>query len=354
MDFKEIVYARKIPAGRDFVLVGDIGGTNTTLAVLREHNKKAELLVSFHYQSQEITNFTLVVKEVLEHIHKKYSLGVSRACFAAAGLVSPDRLRCNLTNVNWGVNATEIQKKTDLPVVILINDFEAIGYGIGTVGKKSISTVKKGVARPKKPKVILGAGTGLGKSIMLWNSQLKRYRPLPSEGGHADAVIENKKELQLAEFIKKRNKCEKVEWEHLLSGRGIQNIYHFLLKNKTYTNTKYTHKIRKSRYDPALIAQYHHNDKRCKDTMGIFVRLYARCAKNFALETLALGGVYLAGGIAAGNLELFKHQTFKNEFCLSGTQAALLANIPVYVITDYKISLYGTAVAIQLHKKGAI
>ena len=84
-------------------------------------------------------------------------------------------------------------------------------------------------------------------------------------------------------------------------------------------------------------------DQHCWNTFQLYTTIYARCAKNFALDALALGGVYLAGGIAAKNLQLFEEPSFMQEFTDCGKQKEILKQIPIYVITDYNVSLYGAA-----------
>ena len=76
--------------------------------------------------------------------------------------------------------------------------------------------------------------------------------------------------------------------------------------------------------------------------------MYARFAKTFALDALATGGLYIAGGIAAHNVPLFESETFINEFLSCGKQKVLLSMIPIYVIADYNVSLYGAAEFMRL------
>ena len=109
--------------------------------------------------------------------------------------------------------------------------------------------------------------------------------------------------------------------------------------------------IQKSYYDPALISTFQ-QDPHCKATLDIFLRFYARCAQNLALDTMALGGVYLAGGIIAKNLLLFKRKAFIDEFILNHRMKKVLEQIPIFAITDYNVSLYGAAHALQLYLQG--
>jgi glucokinase len=76
---------------------------------------------------------------------------------------------------------------------------------------------------------------------------------------------------------------------------------------------------------------------------------YARCAKNIALDTLAMGGIYIAGGIAAKNKEIFQTEEFIQSFEASLKRSDVLKQIPIYLIVNYDVSLYGACLAAMYH-----
>lgn len=353
--FKEKKHINKTPLTGTFLLVADIGGTNSTFALVQIKKEKPVLLVTFQGKSSSIKNSAHVVKQMVAHIKKEYGVKLLHACFAVAGVVSEKKDYGLLTNVPLYFDAHEIKKETGLQSVFIINDFEANGYAIDIVPKNSITVIKFRKNIPKrKNKALLGAGTGLGKSILIWNKNLKQHIPSASEGGHADFSVQNQQELKLVDFIKKiRNIPKKIpiEWEDVLSGSGLQNIYRYLDSIKHYKQTIYQKEIKRNTYEPYLISCYRMKDTQCHDTFELFTKFYARAAKNFALDSLALAGIYFTGGIAAGNPDIFKTNTFWNEFTNTRKQKKLLALIPIYVLTDTKIGLYGTAIYALFHKK---
>jgi len=77
----------------------------------------------------------------------------------------------------------------------------------------------------------------------------------------------------------------------------------------------------------------------------LFTLFYARCAKNFALNTLATGGLYIAGGIASKNKKIFTSKIFKDEFENAYRRADVLKSIPISIIVNYNVSLYGACFA---------
>ena len=134
---------------------------------------------------------------------------------------------------------------------------------------------------------------------------------------------------------------ETVTWEDILSGKGISTIYKFLLESNL--DFVVHDDIVKSNYEAKIIASHKETDACAGETFKWFARFYGRCAKNFALEVLALGGVYIAGGIAAKNPDIFRGELFLSEFLNNEKMKFLLEKIPIYVVVDYNVSLYGAA-----------
>jgi len=342
MKFKKSVYGEPVCGQGSFFLVGNIGGTNARFALAQVRDSGFSLIALFQGDSKQISRFHLAVDQILSTIKNDYDIVVSQACFAVAGLVSQGRDYCRMTNLSWDIDTKLLIEQTSLVSVVLLNDFEAVGYGIEGLSEyelQSLTPTKKtfGIAN----KAIIGAGTGLGKSVLIWNELQKEYVVVATEGGSADFPAYDSEELALISFIRRSQVgSQDVCFEHLLSGRGIQNIYKFLCEEKKVASSC-EKKIRESNCDPKVIAACQADDLCCKKTFEYFVTFYGRCARNFALETLALGGVYIAGGIALSNLDLFRSGSFLSEFYRNQTFRSMLQNIPVSIITSPHVELYG-------------
>ena len=89
-----------------------------------------------------------------------------------------------------------------------------------------------------------------------------------------------------------------------------------------------------------MISKYRKIDKTCKEAFRIFKIIYARFARNVAIDSVARGGVYIAGGIAPRNKEIFDRE-FVKAFEDNYKLAYLLKKIPVYLITNYDAGLLG-------------
>jgi len=326
-----------------FILCGDIGGTNTALGIFGVKSSFAELLISFHFKSAELKGLHEAVNEALIEA-KNNGIKITKACFALPGVLSSGRKSAKITNIKWNVSEKELLNKTMLKSIILLNDFEAIGYWINIKNRRSMIKIKKGNKIPKAAIIVIGAGTGLGKTALIYDSQNKMHRPHPSEAGHSDFPVESRLEFELLEFIKKRKKLMHVSYEDVLSGHGLTNIYLFLRKMKRFKETRYTEEIDKCKGLPETISKYRKADKTCRAVFEIFKSFYARFARNSAIDALAYGGVYIAGGIAQKNSSIFDAK-FVKSFEDNPKFRSTLRKIPIYLISENKVGLLGAGFA---------
>jgi glucokinase len=77
--------------------------------------------------------------------------------------------------------------------------------------------------------------------------------------------------------------------------------------------------------------------------MEIFTSIYGAVAGNVALTTLAIGGVYVGGGIAPKIKEKLEDGTFMRAFVDKGRLTGLMKTIPVRVILNERTALLGAA-----------
>lgn len=324
---------------KSFVIGADIGATKSNIAVFGV-NKKLELIFHYKFYSSSLKGIIEPLKVVLDYTRKEYKIKISNCCLAVAGPIV-NGVNKKLTNQPWGVNPKEVIKKTSLKKVRLLNDFEAIGYGIELLEEKDLIELKKGKQIKNATRALIGAGTGLGEGILKFEND--SYIPMPSEGGHTDFAQYNKEEFKLAEFLKEKvTKGKPIDYEEVLSGRGLLNLYNFYRKLSKITRLIDKASIKEK---PPLISKNSNKDPACKKAMELFIRFYARASKNLALTTLPLGGLYIGGGIAPYIISQLKNSDFTKEFTNIAPPdlRKLLQQIPVYIIKRYDVSVYGAA-----------
>ncbi|PIN81746.1 hypothetical protein COV13_00305 [Candidatus Woesearchaeota archaeon CG10_big_fil_rev_8_21_14_0_10_32_9] len=330
------------------ILALDVGGTITQVGVIGiiEQKNEQELLYSTEVWSEKIQISNFVV-ELVEHVETNLSIKISTVAIAVAATLNSERNFVNSIRNKIKINSKELEKKIRKRV-FLLNDFEALGYSINILDKNNLKTIIKGTEIKHAPKILIGAGTGLGKSILFFDKKTKLYIPLPSEGCDADYSCQDNIEQELCKFITKG--ARRLRQEEVVSGRGLQTIYQFLTEHKKYTQdlkqNKFYEEIKKSKYDSVLITKYKNKDPISRKTYRLFSTFYARLIKNFALETLSSGGIYLAGGIAIRNPEILGKE-FKDEIKKLSKSQKFIKQYPIHLITDKKISLIGAAIYAQ-------
>jgi glucokinase len=321
------------------ILAGDIGGTNTRLALVEATSGELKILAERTFPSRERTSLEVAIDEFLT-LHR---CDLTRASFGIAGPVRNGR--CEATNLPWVVDSKTVAKRLRLKRVGLINDLEANAYGIAALQSTDFVILNKGARNAKGNRAIISAGTGLGEAGMYWDGQV--HRPFPSEGGHADFAPRNHLEIELLNYLMSRYR--RVSYERLVSGPGLVNIYQFL--RDTGKGEEPPWLAEEMRHgDPAPIISQHAMDGKsplCLHALELFVSLYGAEAGNLALKIMATGGVYLGGGIApkivSNSNSKLKGSEFMNAFTAKGRMKPLLQDIPVRVIMNPKTALLGAA-----------
>jgi glucokinase len=334
----------------EFVLGADVGGTTTNIAIGGIIHNNVELLFSLNFETKNLSSFLPALQQTLSFAKDEYGIELLVGCIGAAGIVSEDHSFVDLTNIPWNIDTKKILKNVSLTSLFILNDFQVLGYSLNTVDLTDETEIipirKTNEDYLKKPRVLLGPGTGLGKTVLRYDSKNELYHAFESEGGHVDIPVYNAFELELIESIRqKKHPCYPVTYEDVLSGSGLVHIYSYLRSKKMFDNSKYAELIDHAEDKPALISKYRVKDEYCKETFRLFRRFFARCAKNLALDTLSYGGVFIAGGIAVKNKEIFLSKEFDTEFNQNFMQSEFLKKVPLCLVSNYYLSLQGACFA---------
>lgn len=333
------------------VLAGDIGGTNTNLALLGEKAGDFCILFDRHYKTKAEASFAEPFGRFLEEAEAALpGLRPSRCCISGAGPVVEGRIE-QLTNAPWGIDGPALERAFGLPTRV-INDFTAISYGVCLLDPdkpEQLTCLAHGDGSRPRPdegvKVVVGAGTGLGVGFL---TRIKgRMEAFPSEGGHVTLPVYDEESRDFQRWLE--GKCEFVPGaEAAVSGMGISNIFSFLAEREGSSLSAAARAVLAAPEEkrPALVSAQAESDPVCGRTMDMFVKLYARVASDFAAAFIPTGGLYLAGGIASKNEARFTEgRRFMAMFERSYREhiRAILAKTPVMIVKDYAISLYGAA-----------
>jgi len=321
------------------ILAADIGGTKTLFQLSTE---QGDVVLEKEYVSQQFASFDLILAAFLDQDKIKTSQ-ISSACFAVAGPVS--NRDANVTNLPWTLNADDLANQFKLQHVHLCNDFEAVAHGISCLTDEDIYTLQEGDEDLHAPRAIIGAGTGLGQALLLPDGD--NWKVVATEGGHTDFAPTDRQQTLLLEHLIER--FGHVSYERVVSGVGLVTIYEFL---RAYQQSDEDESLRLAMINGdagAAISQFALEGRSplALEALDLFIQIYGAQAGNLALTVSPRAGVYLAGGIAAKNLERFKLGGFIKAFLDKGRMKPLLEKVPVRIVLQPKIGLLGARLLAQ-------
>lgn len=319
------------------VLAGDIGGTKTLLGLFRFEGGTLTLVREKHYPTRDFKTLEEVAKDFLGR-----AVSIAAACFGVPGPIIGGV--SHATNVHWTMEEHALAHALGVPGARLINDLEATAYGMLTLGENEVTALQPGdSAPPRAPIAVIAAGTGLGEAGLVPLSD-GRWRSVATEGGHADFAPRGREQIELLEYLS--SEFGHVSFERVLSGPGLVNIYRFLKARGGAAEPAWLANQFAAATDPAAViseAALAGRDPRCVAALGMFVDIYGAEAANLALKYMALGGVYLGGGIAPKILAALTTGRFTRAFLAKGRLDKVLLRIPVRVSLNAAAALAGAA-----------
>jgi glucokinase len=322
------------------VLAGDIGGTHARLRVMGRVAGAWRVERERIFASRDYDGLAAIVSEFLGSDDRT---AIAGACLAIAG---PVRARAageyvKVTNLPWEIDSGALARATGLARVRLVNDFQAIGYGIEALGVEDFVILQRGEAMPYGPRAVIGAGTGLGQAILVWQGD--HYESIATEGGHAEFGPTDDLQLALSRYLLTTE--GHASYELILSGYGLVRLYRFLRAHGAATESPEVARAMTSGDPAAAIteAAQRRADPLSQQTLELFVRIYGAQAGNLALTAGATGGVYVAGGIAPKIVDSLRRGSFVQAFGNKANMSHYVAVIPVQVVMQESIGLLGAA-----------
>ena len=317
------------------ILAGDIGGTNARLAFFDVMDGHFRLVSASVFPSREYSGLDQIVSRF---VHSS-NLHPDVACFGVAGPVRNGRVEAS--NLPWIIESKRLASELNLPSTMLINDLEANAWGIAALAPQDLVALNQVKGTPMGNQAVISAGTGLGEAGMYWDG--KRHHIFASEGGHSDFSPRNELEIDLFRYLSAR--YGHVSYERIISGPGLVNVFHFLRDTGRGTEPQWLTDEMSHADTAAAISRAALNGScpLCEQALDLFVSVYAAEAGNLALRLMAVGGVYLGGGIAPKMLPKLSGPLFMHAFAGKGRMQPLLETVPVRVITNDKAALIGAA-----------
>ncbi|MFP8965479.1 glucokinase [Pokkaliibacter sp. CJK22405] len=306
-------------------LVGDVGGTNARFALVRDSEVALQYIEVL--ACKDFDNLDGAVAAYLS----KQNVEVSEACIAFACPVHGAEIK--MTNNHWSFDKETMQQRLGLKTFKCLNDFTAMALGMPLLaGNDLMLNGGNAKAAPDKPRLVIGPGTGLGVSALVWHSG--QWLPLSTEGGHVNWAPVDEWEMSLWQWL--REKHERISAERLLSGAGLLLLYQGYcalrgLPERCEKPADVTDRAIKER------------DELCLEVLSHFCRILGGVSGDAALTLGALGGVYICGGIVPRFPELFVQSGFRAQFEAKGRLSSYMKDIPVWLVRAEYPGLMGSA-----------
>lgn len=352
------------------ILVADLGGTNCRFAFIKHDSSEASLSTKNNIAAQKISlsnkqefatkdydNIYALIAALARAKDEKGAFflpnsekpeQVDLAVFAVAGPVQNGKAFApNMGPEGWHIDQQECKKASGIKKLVLINDFVAQAFacllpetkakaentedteqGAIQILGPSLTLSNSKNTKKKMPIAVIGAGTGLGMCVLLPGNSNNLYRKkyLASEGGHTSFAFENSEEWKIAAFMQEQWGKTRLTRDDVVSGKGLAILHYYFYKEQVTA---------------AEAALALHSESKVLKTFAAF---YGRACRDYVLSTLALGALYIAGGVAIKNPILVQHPLFEENFYNCKAHKNLLKQVPIYLYKEENTGLLGAGV----------
>jgi glucokinase len=320
------------------ILAGDVGGTKCSLGLFEKQGFGLRSVFQHRFATRDYSGFEDLIGDFLERAAGANGSAsgqeIEAAGFGLAGVVVDGSLQAG--NMPWVLNQSALAEKLHLNNIVLLNDLAATALSLDKLPSNDFTILNQGAPELNATKAVIAAGTGLGEAILFWDGQ--QYRVASSEGGQADFAPRTEIEIQLLTHLKQQ--LPYVSCEDIISGRGFRRIHEFLRPALRHPSFDAAEGEAAREITQQGLAQ---SCPVCVETLGLWTEAYGAETGNLALRTLALGGVYVAGGIAPRILAKLGDGSFVRAFRGKSQFAPVLARISISIVVNEDAPVWGAA-----------
>lgn len=303
------------------VLVADIGGTNTRVALADGLVLRQGSIRRFRNEGQPGLGPILS-----DYLASQGSESVAGLCLAVAGPVRGSVAQ--MTNLSWRIDSAALQAELGLPRVRLLNDLQAQGHALQGLEPRHLRPVLEGPAGgPGESRLVVGAGTGFNAAPVHY--AFGHALVPPSECGHIHLPRQGQTEEALAAFLAARHGVATVE--EVLCGRGLVTLHAWLTGREMAGD--------------AIMAALAQGQPEAVRTGQLYARLMGRTLATLALCHLPFGGIYLIGGVARAFAPHLAELGMGEAMAEMGRFADLARSFAVWSVEDDYAALSGCAAA---------
>ena len=304
------------PASDTLALVGDIGATNARLALARGGIPAPGSAMRLSTRAHDTP------EAMLGSYLRAQDARPEAACLAVAGPVRGDTAW--MRNRGWQVDAAALGKALGVRRVALMIDLQAQVLALDRLSTAAQDPLLDGRPEPGGARLVLGLGTGVNGAVA--HAVPEAALPLvpPSEAGCMAMPVWDARSLSLADWLRRQAGAATVE--HALSGRGLSRLWAFAGGQG-----------RPAPQD--VLTACAAGERHATQAVALYAQILGHAARDIALAHLALGGVWLSGGLARAMAPHLRRNGFAEVFRADPLTEAM----PVRVIADDAAAVLGCA-----------
>ena len=299
-------------------LIGDIGGTNTRLALCDKGVIDRNSVRSF--ANDQWTHLNKVISAFLAD----HDVSLKDMAIAVAGPVHGHRAR--LTNRDWIIERADLIAAFRCENAFLLNDLSALGYAIPAFQPAQLRVVHDGgrTSASNHQALIIGIGTGFNVSPVLKTHD--GVHCFAAEAGHMSMPVSIMKMLNRLQLTA----CQFQTVEDLFSGRGFTKFCQAVTSDQSMQGKDAIQLFKETDHPLA------------KEAVNNYAGLLGQLLFELTLGYMPSAGIYLAGSVAraVGNAAPQSFlETFTQPCDIRGDQIPNL-----FTIEDDFAALHGCAV----------
>ena len=298
-------------------LLADIGGTNIRLAWQASPGGPLNDL-----RVLPTARFATLEAALSAYLQ---DMGLPAPREAALGIATPvtgDAVA--MTNHSWRFSQRAVREALGFARLVVINDFTALALALPLLTPGQLQPVGGGQAVPGAAMALLGPGTGLGVSGLVFPPGSPMGVPLAGEGGHVSLAAQTQREFDVLAVLQQRHGHASAE--RAVSGAGLVDLYQALQHLGAHGGEAVDSAAQVT--GRALQA----GDPLALEALELFCGFLGSVVGNLALTLGARGGVFIGGGIVPRLGAWFAQSPFRARFDAKGRFQPYLAGIPCWVI----------------------
>ena len=315
------------------VIAGDIGGTQARFRLSRGDATATVDIIEHSFLVADFATIDDALASFLALAASVTDAPIEAACLAIAAPISGGRAK--LTNAAWIIDAAAIAERFRIPRIALVNDFYAAAAGIAGLRPDDLQPLQIAPAEREGPRLVIGPGTGLGVAYALPRDG--NFQIVAGEGGHVGFAPADDEQIELLRHL--WPVLGRVSAEHLVSGAGIVRLYAFACRSE-HASVPEDVALEGAAAVARRAAQ---GEIAATHALELFASMLGAVSGDHALSVLAMGGVYIAGGVTPRLAQQFRRESFLASFRAKAPHAALMQRMPVWLVLDEHLGLSGAA-----------